>query len=298
MPLFVLTSTCAAANTANFDFNLNVAEVITVTVKDPANWASGGTDTLLRNKVNVEATTNSPIGITVSMYTGANTELRNTSNFSASDASTYIPTLASSTTASAFPANYWGYSVNDTAAGNNSANYDALKTSADPIRLFTTVGTSNVGGSSKDVFFAAKADGTKQSGTYAQTVYFAAVSGTIDTDNPAVPVNPSNPDDISDVAHYSPTTGRTTYTTRGTSGSGTSSVSGATNDTTTQIATGDLTSYYADAYGVTNSTEPASNTVTTDTTLPTALGVTAGVATVSGLGLFAAHKRKLNSRST
>ena len=76
LPLFVLTSACSAANTANFDFNINVAEVITVTVKDPANWASGSTDTLLRNKINVEATTNSPIGVTVSMYTGRSEERR------------------------------------------------------------------------------------------------------------------------------------------------------------------------------------------------------------------------------
>ncbi len=298
MPLFVLSSTCQAANTADFDFNINVAEVITVTVRNPVNWASGNTDTLLRNKINIEATTNNPIGVTVSMYTGANTELRNTNGFNASDASTYIPTLVSSTTANAFPANYWGYSVNDNTAGAGSANYNALKTSADPIQLFTTVGTSNIGAGNKDVYFGAKADGTKQSGTYAQTVYFAAVSGTINTENPLVPTNPSNPDDVSEVAHYSPTTGRTTYTTRGASGSGTSSVSGATNDTTTQVVTGDVSSYYAQAAGVTNSTEPASNTVTTDTSGPLAVGITAGIATVTGLGLFAAHKRKSGSRTT
>lgn len=291
MPILLISPTHAATQ-ANVDFNINVAEILTVTVKNPATWASGNINTLLRNKVNVAATTNSPIGVTVSMYTGANTELRNTTAFNSSDVSTYIPTLNSVTTAASFPDNYWGYSFDDNASGSPSANYAALKTSADPIQVFTTVGTANIGGNNKDVYFGAKADDTKQAGTYMQTVYFAAVTGTIDTDNPAVPVDPPHQNPDNGVAHYDSTPNSTTYTTRTTSGSGTSSVSGATNDTTTEIITGDVTSYYAHAAGVENSTNPASTTTSTDSTVPVLIGAAAGIATVSGVSLYAFSRRR------
>ena len=292
-PIFMMPSVYAGPQ-ANVNFNINVAEIITVTLKEPASWAIGGTSTLLRNKINVEATTNSPIGVTVSMWAGPTTNLEHTTAYSSSDTSSYIETLAADTTASAFPVNRWGYSVNDTVAGNNSATYSALKTSTDAIQLFTTVGTSSVGGSNKDVYFAAKADGDKQSGTYSQEVYFAAVSGTIDTDNPRVPVNPAGPNSDTSVAHYDAPRTVTTHTTRSTSGSGTSSVSGATNNTTTEVVTGDVASYYAHAAGVETSTDPASTTTTgTDSMLPTVLGATAGIATISGAGLYAFSRRKL-----
>ena len=284
-----------ADNPQNVDFNVNVTEVLTVSITDPASWASGELSNkvgdryvsdLLRNKVNVSASTNNPVGVTVSMYTN-NTNLVNQANNTIT-----IPTLASTTTAGNFPTNYWGYSLNDNGS-NTEANYGALTTSASPIRVFTTVGTASTSSGSQDIYFGAKADDTKDSGTYEQTVYFAAVTGTITEDNPEVPVNPApaTPDPIDNNPSYDSTVGSTngttTYTTRTTSGTGTSSTSGKTKTTTTEVSSGNTTSSYAAAQGVTTKSG-----IDGGSSVAIALGVASAVAATSGIFFFVAAKRR------
>ena len=305
-----ILSSVHAANPESLDFQVNIAEALTITVTNPTSWAKGGlTNTasggkvesdFLRNKVSVSATSNNPIGVTVSMYTKGGTDLRNTTSYNASDASTSIPTLTANYAVSNFPTNYWGYSANhdtngDTDAGSTSAVYKPLSTSA--IQLFSTIGTgSNTG--SEDVYFGAKANNDKQSGTYARTVYFAAVTGNINTDptdpnyNPLIPdpsTNPpSTPDPVDNYAHYTSTTGRTTYTTRTTTSAtgadATDSVTGDMNNTTTDVTAGDVSTTYAQAYGVTNSS--------TGSALGVALGVAASVSAASGFFFFILAKRR------
>ena len=268
-----------SAVTQNVPFNVNIAESLTVTVTDPTVWASGNVNTLLRNKVTVSAMTNNYYGATVSMYADANI-LKNTLSYSSGDASSYINTLDKTYARSAFPDNAWGYSITDTDAGNNSANYLPVPTSATVIidRASGTTGTNR----SANVFFGAKATDAKQSGTYAQTVNFVAVTGVIDTDNPVNPVNPSQDNTDSQIAthtpSYSSTTGRTTYTTR------TTNTSANTSTTTTQVTNGNVTSAYANAAGVTVSSDNSSAIVT-------ALAVAAGVTAVAGTTFFILAKR-------
>lgn len=295
-PAFSLSSTYADV-TENVNLTVNVAEVLTLTITDPTNWASGQLintnpttgkkeSNFLRNKVNVAAATNSPVGVTVSMYTKGDTDLRNTTRYSSSDSTTYIPTLSNTetgTTVANFPTNKWGYSVNDDGS-STSANYYSLSTS--PIQLFTTVNTASVGSGNSDVYFGAKADETIASGTYFRTVYFAAVTGTIDTNNPAQPTNPSNPDPINDSANYSSVAGlssgngQTTYTQRSNSGSGAT----ASDITATTVTNGDISTTYAQAYGVTSESNGSA--------LATAFAVSAGVAATSGIAFFVAAKRR------
>ncbi|MDO5480383.1 MAG: hypothetical protein Q4F58_01785 [Candidatus Saccharibacteria bacterium] len=301
----VILSSAKAANPENLDLQVNIAEALEITVTNPTSWAKGGLtynstsgnyeSDFLRNKVSVSAKTNSPKGMTVSMYTKNDTDLRNTVSYNSSSANTYIPTLASSSTVSAFPVNYWGYSTahidpvagttdttHDNDAGLTTAVYNPLSTSA--IQLFKTTGASNddIG---EDVYFGAKADNTKDSGTYARTVYFAVVTNNPDGSTPTIPpTNPSTPDPVNEYAHYNSTTGSTTYTSRTTSGSGTDSVTGEMENTTTEVTAGDITTTYAQAYGVTSSS--------TGSALATAFAVAAGVSAVSGFAFFVAAKRK------
>lgn len=288
-PVAAANMVIPSAKAQDVDFNVSVAEVLTVSITDPASWASGDlvnsgdNDTmvsdLLQNKVTVSAVTNNATGVTVSMYT-PNTNLVNQLVSSQT-----IPTLASSTTAANFPVNRWGYSLDD------GANYSAITTSAS--QIFTTVGSASTSSGSEDIYFGAKADNTKSSGTYAQTVYFAAVTGTIDSgDNPSIPSNPSNPVPVDNTPTYNPTTGnpatgQTAYTSRTTSGSGTDPVSGAKKTTTTEVSKGDTRSSYQPAQGVTTKSN-----IDSGSSLATALGVAAGVAAVSGAAFFVAAKRR------
>lgn len=297
MPALILSS-ARAANPETVQFQVNIAEALTLVITDPTNWASGELTNVngsnmesdfLRNKVNVTAKSNSGIGIKVSMYTKGDTDLRNTTTYSSSDTTTFIPTLNSTsgtniqpgTNGTNFPVNYWGYSIDDTATLNTSSHYLPLSTTAIPLIDTTSAATVPVGvDQSMDVFFGAKADNTKQSGTYTRTVYFAAV-----TANPLIPTDPSEPDPINNAAHYDSnagvgTAGQTTYTTRSTTGSGSS----ATDSTSTEVTSGDISTTYAQAYGVTSESNSSA--------LATAFGVAAGVAATSGIAFFVAAKRR------
>lgn len=306
-----------AANPENVKLQVNIAESLTVAITDPDEWASSDltedTSTgywnsdFLRNKVNVAAATNNAKGVRVSMYT-TNTNLYNLSVCSignttnCSDTSTYIPTLASAQTAANFPANNWGYNLahnisdasssgdtNDNDAGKSTAVYSPLALAASPIDI---IKTADVGSFNQDVFFGAKANNTKQSGTYAQTVYFAAVTGLVDTDpTPAGPVNPTPSDNpVDNIAYYNNTvSGATTYTTTThytpSSTPSDPSIDGSSTTTTTQVTTGDVRSNYAQAAGVT--TESG-----TGAAVATALGVAAAVSAASGTLFFVLAKRK------
>lgn len=288
--LYNLHTGGASAINQAVDFNVNLVEVLTVSVTNPTTWASGSTDSLLRNKVTVSALTNNYYGARVSMYAGG-TQLQNTTSYSSTDNSSFIDTLTNSNyTYSTFPTDAWGYSLTDSESGTASASYLPVTTSASPVTILnSTIGTTGT----KDVYFGAKASSNKQSGTYAQTVYFAAVTGTIDTDNPAVPVNPSHDNPTDEIASYTPSTNRTTYTTRTTTTrtpSVTPSVDGNTSKTTTQVSNGNTTKSYANAAGVT--TVASGSSTTGSSTLPIALGVAAGVTAVSGTIFFVLAKRR------
>ena len=274
----------ASATDPTVTFEVDIDEVLTVSLTKPDVWASGNVNTLLRNKVTVSALTNNYYGVTVSMYAN-DTMLKNVDTYSSSDATSYIDTLATGTTTTngSFSENRWAYSVLDTDAGLSSAVYNPVTTVSAPVTLFNntpgTAGTTY----SKDVFFGAKATSAKQSGTYAQTVNFVAVTGVIDTDNPVVPVTPSEDNTDSEIAagdaSYSSTTGRTTYTTRSTN------TTNNTTTTTTQVMNGNTVSAYANAAGVTRSSNNNGQNVAT------ALAVAAGVAAVSGVTFYALAKR-------
>ena len=298
----VVLSSVHAANEEDLDLQVNIAEALEITITNPVSWAHGGlTNTVggkqesdfLRNKVSVSAKTNSPKGMRVSMYTKGDTDLRNTTNYIASDATSYIPTLSSTVSAvgaggASFPVNKWGYSFNDTDTLNTSATYDALRTSANPIALpnFNSADGASNTAITQNVFFGAKANEDVQSGTYARTVYFAVVTKNPDGTTPTIPPSdPSKPDPVNEYAHYTSSNSSTTYTRRTTSGSGDDSVTGEMEATDTAVTSGDVTTTYAQAYGVTSESN-------TTSALAAAFGVAAGVSALSGFAFFIAAKRK------
>ncbi len=274
----------ASATDPTVTLEVDIAEVLTVSLTNPTTWATGDINQLLRNKVTVSALTNNYYGATVSMYAN-DTKLKNTATYSSADASSYIDTLTSGTTTTngAFSDDVWAYSVQDNDAGIASAIYNPVPLEANLVKIIENspghAGTVN----SEDVFFGAKATSAKQSGTYAQTVNFVAVTGVIDTEtNPQNPTTPSTDNSDAEIAsntpHYNPSTGRTTYTTRSTN------TTNNTTTTTTNVMNGNTVSAYANAAGVTRNTNNGQN-------VATALAVAAGVAAVSGVTFYALAKR-------
>lgn len=265
----------------NSDFNVNVKELLSVSVSTPTNWATGDVDTFLRNKVSINVVSNNTAGFTASMTMKTpETSLINT----AKNTST-LPTLASNTTRSNFPANYWGYSLDDTEAGSNVSTYKALVASTGtPITLLSSTTASS---GSKDFYFGAKANATLGSGTYTGTVVINVVSGVIDNTNPITPFNPVNPNPTPNTPTYNPTTDTTSYTYN------TTNSTAGTTTTTTDINSGDTRSVYEGytppqgvAYGTTSRIPNYSS-------LASGLIVAAAIATSSSIFfLFAARREE------
>lgn len=297
-PHFIATKEASADTTT---FQVNVKESLSVSVNTPSagNWASGNAGDFLRNKVTVNVASNNASGFKASMYSDSTTDLTNTS-----DSSSTLPTLTSDATKSAFPSNYWGYSINDTDAGNASSQYSAMSTSAIPI-ITASAGTYS---GSQNIFFGAKSDLTQASGTYTGTVVISVVTGTIN-ENSGTDSNPTTP---TDPATPNPAIGEATYSGDGTTGVGISTTTGAlpstgaslysgtttytsiatsdgTTTTTTQVSGGDNTSSYSAPQGVTDRT---TSNISDGSALTTALATTATVAAASGVFFFILAKRR------
>ena len=263
------------------NFNVNVRESISVSITTPSTWASGNIDTFLRNKVNVSVTSNNSAGFTATMSSKTtNTSLTNTTKSSYT-----LPTLASSSTRGSFPANYWGYSLDDTDAGSTSSTYNAMVASnATPITLLTT---SSATSGSKDFYFGAKGNATLASGTYTGTVVVNVVSGVIDSStNPVTPTNPATPGGTDNTATYSAapigstSQGSTTYTYRRTnSGNNTQTV-------TTEVSEGNNVNNYIGYTPPQGETYRTNSNVANNTLLTTGLATAAAIATASGMFFF------------
>lgn len=272
-------SSVSADNSSNLTFQLNVQEVLSVSVTTPSTWARGNVGDFLQNKVTIGVTSNNIEGFTASMAT----EDSASTLYHSSKSTATLPTLTSATTRAAFPENYWGYSLDDSTSGDPGSSYNPL-TGSTPITLISrnTSLAANSSTVSQDVYFGAKANLNQASGTYTGTVILYVVSGA-DSENNDTPVVPSNPvqptDDTANdgIATYDNTNSRTIYTT----------TSGDTQTTT--INEGNATDAYANAQGVTNTT---SSNIYDGSMLTTGLAVTASVAAASGIFFFILAKRK------
>ncbi len=282
------------AATANTTFNVNVKESLAVSITAPSEYARGDAGVFLRNQVNLSVSTNNANGFTASMYSQNSTNLTNMVTSTET-----IPTLSSYSTRSSFPANRWGYSLGDgyiegetktygeTVAGNNSSRYYPLTTSTTtPIKILTGTDTGE-----QQIYFGAKSDLTKASGTYTGTVIISVVTDVIDSNNPITPSNPAQPNNTNEVAAYtgaptgSTSSGSTTYTYRRTSG-------GATT-TTTQVSEGNNVSAYqgyTPPQGVIENT--LSNVYDGGSPLASALAATSASAAAAGMFFFILAKRK------
>ncbi len=276
---FVFPPQFSSVSATDTTFEVNVKEVLSVSITTPSTWASGDINQFLRNTVSIDVTSNNALGFTAGMTTDSDsTALTNTSLSSAT-----IPTLTSTSTCAdatcaAFPANYWGFSLND---GANTGTYQALKNvNAAPDTILSSA-TATTG--HKDIYFGAKANISQASGTYSSTVIISVVSGTSGADLPAPSSgdpDPVGPGENENQAQYDQTADATVYTyTTG-------------NTTTTQVSEGnnvDAYTGYTPPQGVTN---VESSNIYNGSLLTTMLATTASIAAGSGIFFFILAKRK------
>ena len=266
----------------NTTFQVNVKETLAVTVTPDATGGTGDIGNFLRNKVTLQVMSNNATGFTASMYAN------NASLTNAADSSKTIPSLSQTYQRSAFPNNYWGYSLDvtdtslnnksysETDAGNDSSSYHALPTSAAPASVIAQSGAGQV---TRKMYFGTKADINQASGTYLGTIVISVVTGSVDPSDPTTPSNPATPNATPDVAVYNPAptggaNGSTVYT------------SGAT----TVVSDGDNRSAYAAAQGVTE--RKGVENIANGSTIATGIAIAAAVAAAAGTGFLIFAKRR------
>lgn len=278
-PLADFSSVDAAEN--NVTFNVNVKDYLSVSITEPASWATANIDTFMCNTVEISASTNSSSGFVVGMTSSTtNTTLTN----STVSSNNTIPTLTGSVDYTSFPNDSWGYGTTSCSSGNFAG---VPASTGTPARVLYSSGRTGSG----NVYFGAKASSSKASGTYKGTVVFSVVSGTntINTN----PTNPATPNSTTNTAVYNaaPTggaNGTTTYTYK----------TNSNRTTTTQVSDGNNTSSYPEGYtppqGVHEVSSPATTTASINEGSPLAAGlaVTAAAAATSGTIFFIIAKRK------
>ena len=281
--LFMLPQPQTSATT----LTVTAEEMLTVQVTTPTVTPSGTptTDgTFLLNTVGLTVATNNANGFSASMTTEtATTALRNEL-----DSSVTIPVLTESIAKSSFPANYWGFSTDDSTYGPIAAS------GTTPTYVASSAASDSV--VSRNLYFGAKANTSKAAGTYSNTVIISVVSG-VNTNNPTTPTDPVTPSGNtgdSDITDTTPTyqpanaggsaSGATVYTR-----TSTDSVNHTTTTGTTVTTGNTVGSTYVSPAGVVSTTAAI---VDEGTPLATGLAVTAGVAAAAGAVFFIIAKRR------
>ncbi|MBR2836978.1 hypothetical protein IKE79_01320 [Candidatus Saccharibacteria bacterium] len=314
----IKTCTCDGSPCdADSNFQVNVTEILSVALTKTMG-GQGDAGDFLRNKVGLSIVSNNAAGVTASMTTkGTNTQLVSTTvtsdpsaNLSGVDSSMIIPTLSANTKRSAFN-NQWGYSLasytktgdnslsslvgddeSNGGDGNTNSDYRALvNVNGTPIVVLKTSSPTDDSAGQQTVYFGAKADSNKASGTFANTVVFSVVGGVITddndnpNDNPITPLHPATPDDTVAVnPSYNSTYDYTTYTSTTTAGSG----SNQTKTTTTTVTQGDTRTSYAAPQGVISSFLGFCE----ESPLAAGLVIAAVVSALGGLAFFVVAKHK------
>lgn len=273
--------------------SVKAEEMLTVQVTTQDDNATGDPGDFLRDMVTLTVATNNDTGFTATMTASSST----TALTNQTDSSFTIPTLSANSARSAV-SDAWGFSLDDTAVGNDSSTYQPVVAlgSSTPSHIMNVASNSTY--TSKDIYFGTRTTAAKASGTYSNTVVFNVVSGinTSDPTDPGVtPTDPVTPGDDPTPTDNTPTyvpgnaggsaTGATVYTRTSTSGDGTTTPRTTTTGTT--VTRGNTTtSTYVSPAGVTNTA------VNEGTPLATGLAVTAGVAATAGIIFFIVAKRR------
>ena len=278
------TTTCTNSTT----FNVNVSEVLTVSITEPQTWASGASDSFLKNKVSINVVSNNPAGITASMTTSnADPSLVNTAD-NLKKIST-ISTAGGVALANA-TGNSWGYSVVNANAAEPTTYYGMVGLgTANPIEIVKTTAASS-SAIVKDIYFGAKSDGTSASGTYESGVLISVVTGVVDTGEPTPvnPVTPVNPITPSDDTTPNDNTGTDVQAPKGNTQYGAVVATTTTTDNIEDTIT-TTTESYAKPAGVTNTTAAV---LDAGTPLATGLAATAVASATAGIIFFIVAKRR------
>ncbi len=261
----------------------DIKEVLTVSIGAPDEGATGDANQFLRNIYQVSVDTNNARGSVATMTTKvSNANLVNNASSSA-----YLPTLSTWYTRANFPANYWGYSLEDVIASDNCSSCGYNKIAANDetpntINDASITGPNYAASWSRKIAFGAKFDSSKPAGTYSAVVVFTVVTGSVDSFSPGNPtVGPADNPNPS----YDSSDNVTVYTSTTRSGSGTSARTTITSD----ISRGDHRSDYVAPQGVTTT---VSTNISEGTPLATGLAVTATVAATTGIIFFIVAKRR------
>lgn len=266
---------------ANTTFQVDVKEVLSVSVTTPTDYGGGYAGELLTGQIDITVASNNSGGFS----TGIRASDQAATLVSDNDGT--LSNLESSVSGSSFPAGRWGYSLGNEDPLSKTYIYNPLSAYNTTPDIIGSISSDGAGSAAGSVYFAAKAGYDNPAGTYTGTVNISVVSGSASPDPGPNPVGPDPQGGTTPTYHDNAgatTGGATTYTTR------TQSSDTPTETTTTEISSGNNVSSYANPLGETETTE--SNIKTNSSILPVMLAVTSAVSAAAGLGFFIVAKRR------
>ena len=265
---------------ANTTFQVDVKEVLSVSVTTPTDYGGGYAGELLTGQIDITVASNNSGGFSTGIRASDQDATLVGDNNGA------LSNLESSVSGSNFPAGRWGYSLGDEDPLSKTYIYSPLSAyNTTPYRI-ESISSGGAGSAAGSVYFAAKAGYDNPAGTYTGTVNISVVSGSASPDPGSNPVGPDPQGGTTPSYHNENNENVTTYTTRTQS----SDTPPTKDTTTTEISSGDNRTYYASPQGETERTE--SNVKTNSSLLPVILATTSAVSAAAGLGFFIVAKRR------
>lgn len=257
-------------------FNVNIAKILTVSVTTPGTSAeidkvtgSGNALEFMTTSFQLNVATNNLTGYKATMTTNSSsTVLQHATSTSDTIANLTGPATGGTT----FPANYWGFSLDD-------STYNSLKPKGDsdaPV-VAQSAGPAE---DSQQIYFGMKADGTKPSGDYSNTVLLTVVTNSSPDPTPVPTPTPTpGPDD------------NPTNNDNGSNSAPARSIARTSQPAqSTESTSSDSSDSYAKPQGVFDETDHDESINATNPAASAALGATAVVA--AGVIFFVLAKRR------
>lgn len=167
----------------SFDFNVEVDLKLSVSLSNRLVTDSGVNGTFLRDSTILGVSSNSANGFVATFTTDKNSTNENATNLIHNYKDNIIPTLSGDVTRGEFPADRWGYSIDDTDDGDDNSIYSPIvpMDSATPIVAFSA---NEPASEQQEIYFGTKMGPLQPTGVFSNSLVFRVVSKVV----PATPV--------------------------------------------------------------------------------------------------------------
>ena len=172
----------------SFNFNVEVDLKLAVSLSNRLVTDTGVNGTFLRDSTILGVSSNSANGFVATFTTDKNSTTENATNLTHNYKENIIPTLDSSVLRANFPADRWGYSLDDTGDGDENSTYGPL-VAMDSDSPIVAMSSDEPASAQQEIYFGTKMSPLQPTGVFSNSLVFRVVTK-------VVPATPTTIDDI------------------------------------------------------------------------------------------------------